>query len=126
MRRPKLLPRPILRAVLGGALTLTALTILEPGTAQAGLVIRATVGAPVRATVVVGNAPHIGVHPRPVARRTVVTRAAASCCCGAGRRADVRVKHHRHHDPRKVWVPGHWERISRRTSRWIPGHWRRI
>jgi hypothetical protein len=126
MRRHTLLARPILRAVLGGALALTALTILEPEPAQAGLVIRAGIGAPVRATVVVGDAPHVGVLPRPIARRTVVKRTPDRCCCGKHQRPGVRVKHHRHRHHGKVWVPGHWERISRRTSRWIPGHWVRI
>ena len=126
MRRHKLLARPILRAVLGGALALTALTILAPAPAAAGIVVRAAISSPVRATVVVGDAPHVGVLPHAIARRTVVTRVPDRCCCGTDQRPLVRAKHHRHRHHRMVWVPGRWEQVSRRTSRWIPGHWERI
>lgn len=128
MRRHTLHTRRTLRTVLGGALALTALAVLIPTTADAGLVVRASINAPVRATVVVGDTPHVGVLPQAIARRTVVTRAPDRCCCGADQRPLVRVKHHRHghRQHRMVWVPGHWEQVSRRTSRWIPGHWERI
>jgi len=126
MRRPIQHTRSFLRATLVGALALTALTIADPEPATAGLVVRAAIKAPVRATVCVGDAPRVGVLVRPSARRTVVTRAPTRCCCPRDHHPEVRVRRHHRHHPQMVWVPGHWERVSRRTSRWIPGHWERI
>ena len=126
MRRHIQHTRSFLRATLVGALALTALAFMDTNPASAGIVVRASIKAPVRATVCVGDAPHVGVLPRPSTRRTVVTRAPAGCCCPRDHRPVVHVRRHHRHHPKMVWVPGHWERVSRRTSRWIPGHWERI
>jgi hypothetical protein len=124
MKRHTLQIRRFLRTAFVGALALTALAILAPGRAEAGLVVRASIKTPVRATVVVGDAPRVGILPPTLARRTVVRQAPACCRCDDHGRTHVRIKEHRHH--RKVWVAGHWEQVSPRTARWIPGHWVRI
>lgn len=96
--------------------------------AQAAVRVRASFdGAPVRATIVLGDGPRLCSIPKPYERRTVVVR---DCGCGHGRhdRAFKHFKHkgkHRNDRYHTVWVDGYWERTGPRTSRWIPGHWAR-
>ena len=74
MKRHTLHTRPFLRAALVAAVALTALAIQKPATAEAGVVIRATIGTPVPARVVVAKSPRGGVLTPAIARRTIVTR----------------------------------------------------
>ncbi len=96
-----------------------------PSQAQAALRVQATVNvAPVKARVVIGNGPRVGVIPKPVERRVVV--ADRNCGCERHDRQDREVVRHRnrHHDRNhRVWVKGQWVKVSPRVSRWIPGHW---
>lgn len=127
MKRHTLPNRPFLRNALVAAAALTALAFLKPSTAEAGLVIRASIGAPVTAQVVVAKAPRGGVLTPALARRTIVTQERLGCCCDHDRRPHAKIKRHRRHrHHRMIWVPGHWERVSPRTSRWVSGHWERI
>ena len=105
---------------LGGA--------VKPAKAQAALRVQATVNvAPVKALVVIGSGPRVGVIPKPVERRVVVRE---RCGCDRNRhqgrdRVVVRHRHHHHDRGQRIWVKGHWIKVSARVSRWVPGHWAR-
>ena len=99
--------------------------VMAPADAEAALRIQASINAPVRAGVVIGDGPRLCSIPKPIERRTVVVR---DCGCRHGR-SDRVVASHKHRRPervRQVWVPGYWQQVSARTARWVPGHWERI
>ncbi|HPF69865.1 MAG TPA: YXWGXW repeat-containing protein [Candidatus Krumholzibacteria bacterium] len=113
----------------GLALVLTAAAALVPGDAQAALRITATIGTPVQARVVVGDAPRVAVQTKPIAVRTCPAGRIERCddrqhCRACRHEARLeRREHRREHRQERVWVPGYWEQTGRRVARWVPGHW---
>jgi len=125
MKRINSLSSGLLTFSLLFGLVLVVSGALAPAPAQAALRIQATVNvAPVRARVVIGDGPRVGVIPKPVERRIVVTD--RDCGCERhGRNGRVVIRHrHRHGDrDHRFWVEGYWVQVSPRVSRWVPGHW---